>query len=459
MNRTILVVLFLLALAAQPLTAGVACDDLGVGISAGMLQPSGGDEEFEDSGFLLGLSVSRPLTENVWIALEYTRAETRNGEDLPEEETSEEPGTRFSSWGEPDEFRTIWNRAGLSALYYFTPDAKVRPFVSAGLGMTFWEVQDWRDDADETGGIPQGYNDDGKPATLSGTELTASLGIGADLFMTERFAVTLAGRYHFLLDANIDNVGFSAARGADFVDVNNSMLEASVGLAYYFGPADCDGDGIYGSKDKCSRKPEDFDGFEDDDGCPDPDNDGDGILDIDDECPDDAEDFDGDEDEDGCPDIDSDGDGVYDMFDKCPDTPLGTKVDKVGCPIVVKPVKPAAPVPPVVPVPGPVVAHFPLGEAVLDASAMADLDALAKGLEAHPDLKVAIEGHTCDIDTDAFNQRLSERRANTVRDYLASVGVDPARMTTTGYGETRPEVPNDSDEHRMQNRRAVVTPR
>ncbi len=65
---------------------------------------------------------------------------------------------------------------------------------------------------------------------------------------------------------------------------------------------DADGDGIINDRDECIEEAEDFDGFQDDDGCPDPDNDGDNILDADDICPLDAEDFDGFQDDDGCPD-------------------------------------------------------------------------------------------------------------------------------------------------------------
>lgn len=67
-------------------------------------------------------------------------------------------------------------------------------------------------------------------------------------------------------------------------------------------PRDADGDGIPDDRDQCPEQPEDFDGFQDEDGCPDPDNDGDGILDVQDICPLDAEDFDGFQDDDGCPD-------------------------------------------------------------------------------------------------------------------------------------------------------------
>ncbi len=79
---------------------------------------------------------------------------------------------------------------------------------------------------------------------------------------------------------------------------------------------DDDHDGIPNDKDKCPQLPEDKDGFEDDDGCPD-DNDHDGVADEDDKCPNAAEDKDGFEDEDGCPDFDNDGDGIPDDKDKC----------------------------------------------------------------------------------------------------------------------------------------------
>jgi len=111
-------------------------------------------------------------------------------------------------------------------------------------------------------------------------------------------------------------------------------------LGFVFEPSigDRDGDGYKDDVDKCPDEPEDFDGFEDEDGCPDPDNDKDGILDIDDRCPDIPEDRDGDQDEDGCPegkkDGDRDGDGIPDSRDKCPDDPEDKDgfEDLDGCP-------------------------------------------------------------------------------------------------------------------------------
>ena len=120
--------------------------------------------------------------------------------------------------------------------------------------------------------------------------------------------------------------GFEAA---DFRAFVGFIFEPSIG--------DRDGDGIKDDVDKCPDEPEDFDGFQDEDGCPDPDNDNDGILDKDDRCPNEPEDFDGDQDEDGCPegsDGDRDGDGILDSKDKCPDDPEDKDgfQDEDGCP-------------------------------------------------------------------------------------------------------------------------------
>jgi OOP family OmpA-OmpF porin len=110
-------------------------------------------------------------------------------------------------------------------------------------------------------------------------------------------------------------------------------------LGFIFEPSigDIDGDGIKDDIDKCPTEPEDFDDFEDEDGCPDPDNDKDGIPDTDDKCPNEPEDRDGVQDEDGCPEpdmFDRDGDGIPDDKDKCPDDPedMDGFEDEDGCP-------------------------------------------------------------------------------------------------------------------------------
>jgi outer membrane protein OmpA-like peptidoglycan-associated protein len=106
------------------------------------------------------------------------------------------------------------------------------------------------------------------------------------------------------------------------VDLEDKCPEVA-GLVKYKGcpPPDADGDGFLDDEDKCPNEAEDFDGFQDTDGCPeeeDADADNDGILDKDDKCPTDPEDKDGFEDADGCPDRDNDADGVLDDTDKCP---------------------------------------------------------------------------------------------------------------------------------------------
>ena len=102
---------------------------------------------------------------------------------------------------------------------------------------------------------------------------------------------------------------------------------------------DSDGDGIPDDKDRCPHEPEDLDGYQDEDGCPDPDNDGDGIPDRLDQCPNAPEDKDGVDDHDGCPDPDNDGDGIPDSKDRCPLEPETKNgyLDDDGCPDRVPP--------------------------------------------------------------------------------------------------------------------------
>jgi outer membrane protein OmpA-like peptidoglycan-associated protein len=116
--------------------------------------------------------------------------------------------------------------------------------------------------------------------------------------------------------------------------VTTPRFRFDLGLRYAPTGHDRDGDGILDRDDQCPDVAEDRDGFQDDDGCPDPDNDGDGIPDAKDKCRDAAEDFDGFQDEDGCPDLDDDKDGVPDVDDKCRNEPEDKDgfEDEDGCP-------------------------------------------------------------------------------------------------------------------------------
>ncbi|HVR63439.1 MAG TPA: OmpA family protein [Polyangia bacterium] len=142
------------------------------------------------------------------------------------------------------------------------------------------------------------------------------------------------------LRREIGHVELTLAGGPGLVSGFGSPTARAVfAIAWSDAPHDADQDGIPDEADKCPNEPEDKDGFEDSDGCPDPDNDKDGILDRDDKCPNDPEDKDGFEDSDGCPDPDNDKDGIPDDKDKCPNQPetVNGFQDDDGCPDEVPP--------------------------------------------------------------------------------------------------------------------------
>jgi OOP family OmpA-OmpF porin len=128
------------------------------------------------------------------------------------------------------------------------------------------------------------------------------------------------------------------------------------------------------------------------------------------------------------------------------------------------PVKEPPPPPPVVQAPPPSgtkLAH--LGDAQFDfnrteikPAGRSMLDGVVKTMNQHADLRVVVEGHTDSVGSDAYNQKLSERRANAVRDYLVHEGISASRITTRGYGESKPVASNSTAAGRAENRRADV---
>jgi OOP family OmpA-OmpF porin len=239
-------------------------------------------------------------------------------------------------------------------------------------------------------------------------------------------------------------------------------FEVLAGLSFAFGgsepvieappppeePKDSDGDGILDPDDRCPTEPEDKDDFEDMDGCPDPDNDGDGILDGNDRCPNEAEDKDGFEDDDGCPDPDNDGDGIPDVSDKCVNEPetKNQYQDEDGCPDTV----PAQ----VQKYTGVIQGiNFKFNSAEIARSSFRQLDRAAKVLTDYPDVRIEIQGHTDDRGNDEYNKDLSQRRAESVKNYFISKGIDTSRLTAIGYGEEIPIADNKSGRGRARNRR------
>ena len=229
-------------------------------------------------------------------------------------------------------------------------------------------------------------------------------------------------------------------------------------------PLDTDSDGIPDDVDQCVNEPEDMDGFQDDDGCPE-DNDGDGVPDKKDVCPmepglpeaDGCPDRDGDgllDSEDQCPELpgpeqlagcpDTDGDGFVDTIDLCVDKP-GGEGSKDGCPVIVV-TKEAVVITDKV--------LFSTDKAVILPESFGLLDRVATVLNDNPDIrKVEVQGHTDDVGKDAYNMTLSQRRAEAVRTYLIQQGVAADRLVAKGYGKSQPLVSGQDEDSRSRNRR------
>jgi len=100
--------------------------------------------------------------------------------------------------------------------------------------------------------------------------------------------------------------------------------------------------------------------------------------------------------------------------------------------------------------------HFDFDRYSLRPEALRTLDEAVRVLQQNPNVRVEIEGHTCNIGTAEYNLALGERRANSVRDYLVSRGISAERMHTVSYGEERPKYDNAREETRRLNRRAAL---
>jgi OOP family OmpA-OmpF porin len=247
------------------------------------------------------------------------------------------------------------------------------------------------------------------------------------------------------------------------------------------GPGDADGDGILDDVDDCPKVPEDKDGFQDEDGCPEEDNDADGIVDRIDNCPLDPEDRDGFEDEDGCPDNDNDKDGLADRVDQCPDQAEDADgfEDDDGCPDCDddgdgvlecpealdkcpgekgEPPDGCAPKYTMIVVTETKIElkqtiYFDTNKAIIKRVSFPLLDEVALALKDNPTIKVRIEGHTDSQGSDKFNLKLSNNRAASVRKYLIGKGVESTRMESKGFGESVPIADNRTADGRSQNRR------
>jgi len=195
---------------------------------------------------------------------------------------------------------------------------------------------------------------------------------------------------------------------------------------------DSDGDGVVDEVDKCPNTPRGI--TVNARGCP-PDSDGDGVPDYLDQCP--GTPLGVAVDNSGCP-FDSDGDGVADHLDKCPNTPKGATVNEAGCWSLQA------------------TTLYDSNSSYIRTEAYPLLDEVASILEKNPEMEVEVQGHTDNTGSAKYNQWLSEKRAQKVKDYLVSKGIDSSRLEAKGYGLTQPVASNATEEGRAQNRRVEL---
>ena len=258
--------------------------------------------------------------------------------------------------------------------------------------------------------------------------------------------------------------------GDGIKDADDECRDAAGTVRYRGCPApDTDGDGVGDDVDACPDVP----GLKEKNGCPQDDRDDDGIKDVDDLCPDQA----GPKATGGCPDKDGDGvadsvdrcpdqpgtlslkgcpdrdkDGIVDLDDKCPDEPetINGYQDEDGCAdkgkVVVVVTKEKIELKETV--------FFDSGKNSIQQRSFSLLDQISQVLKAHPEVKkLRIEGHTDSDGADETNLALSKSRAKAVLDALVARGVEPARLESEGFGESKPIADNKTKAGKAKNRR------
>ncbi|MBN1756172.1 OmpA family protein [bacterium] len=369
-------------------------------------------------------------------------------------------------------YRTYLYPISVNLVYNFITDSRWKPYAVFGGSVLFWELRS---------------KEGSSTRRISHLRANAmgNLGAGIEYFINQYVSLDLGLRSEFFFDQKNDMSGYG-----DIQSANIEFLRAT--LTFYMGGqrqpkplVDSDNDGINDDQDKCPFLAEDFDGFEDDDGCPDNDNDGDGIpdnvdkcpnkaetfnnyldddgcpdsesdrdgdgiSDTEDDCPTEREDIDGFEDEDGCPDPDNDRDNIPDGSDKCPNEPetYNDFEDDDGCPDE----KPEI----VFDREAPIVlegVNFATGSANLTEDSKIILNKVVETLNSYPEMKLEISGHTDNVGSRTSNRTLSLRRAESVRNFLVNQGIEGDRLTTVGYGPDRPLESNNNAEGRAKNRR------
>ena len=345
-----------------------------------------------------------------------------------------------------------------------------------GAGVSLWKMTD-----PVSGGTlirPGVYND---PTEVSVSEVMLASSLGAEFALSKRWRLSADFNTNYMTGAGVEFI-------KSFKDsLSNISYKAGVTLSYCFGvmepktgfeqreaewsqsqkpisskkkppqtgdvkrvsrvtpegkpDKDTDRDGVPDNVDQCPGTGAAAQGYVDVYGCP-VDSDSDGLPDFKDACPHNP--VGALVDSRGCP-LDSDGDGVPDGLDDCPDSDPGLGVDRFGCMDLSLLEKP-------------IVLHvkYDPGSFEIDRKTMAALDDLAKILIKAPGVRLEILGYTDNIGLPENNRALSQKRANRVRDYLVSLGINTGRLTSIGKGETNFTASNQTREGRQKNRRVVL---
>ena len=283
----------------------------------------------------------------------------------------------------------------------------------------------------------------GAPIALSSKRMTLNSGVigegyvgaGVRINTDKGFAFRADARFVIVPGENPPLIGYEGEIniGLDFHLGEKHAAPATTETPVNATPADRDGDGIPDDKDKCPDRPEDMDGFEDADGCPDIDNDGDHVLDIADKCPMQPETYNGFEDDDGCP-------------DTVPPDVEALKGTIEGL-------------------------LYAEGETAVRDSAHKSIVAIAKVMTDHPGIKVVLVGHTDDReakafatpepgqpppDVDAIATQLAHGRAEAVRQALVAAGIPEGRIVVEGVGAEDAVADNNTPKGRLANRRVEI---
>ncbi len=234
------------------------------------------------------------------------------------------PGSHFEKNADSP-YRTFLFPFTLGARVAANKTNPIKPYLTLGAGILFWDLRYlsgekqtfWQDHQWRWGERVSGWRKNG----------LLYQGLGLELYFTPALSLDVQTRFSSLIHLRRDNTGED--------DINSQVLQIMAGLTWYWGyQRDRDHDGILDKYDLDPLKPEDFDGFQDQDGAPELDNDQDGVADACDLLPMEAEDKDNFEDHDGAPDLDNDQDGIADDKDLCPAAPedLDSYEDHDGCP-------------------------------------------------------------------------------------------------------------------------------